>query len=156
MKRLLVALLVGGMVFGTVLAIAAGLNVSGGTIQGGTDDDLICDEGGIYVDAWGLNTYPVLEGVEYVTIKGVDADCDGARIMGRVELTTSVPNDNSTWVYTSGVDANGNGQYFVIANGNSTTEYRLFLKEADYATQTYVLAEDIVAIKLWIEGNAND
>ncbi len=156
MKRSIVALLIGGAVFGTVLAAAATLNVFGGTIQGGEDTDLICDEDGIYVDAYGLNTYPVLEGVEYVTITGVDADCDGARIMGRVEMTDSDPLINSSWAYTSGKNANNVGDYFVIANGDTSTEYRLFLKESDYTTQTYVLAEDIVAIKLWIEGNAND
>ncbi len=156
MKRSIIALLVGGAVFGTILAAAATLNVFGGTIQGGTDTDLICDEGGIYVDAYGLNTYPVLEGVEYVTIKGVDADCDGARIMGRVQMTYSDSNDNTTWAYTSGKNPQNTGDYFVIANGDTSTEYRLFLKESDYTTQTYVLAEDIIAIKLWIEGNAND
>ena len=156
MKRSIIALLVGGLVFGTVLAIAASLNVSGGTIQAGSDADLICDENGIYVDAWAVNTYPVLEGVEWVTIKGVDADCDGARIMGRVQLTYSDYNDNSTWAYTSGVNAYGVGQYFVIANGNSNTEYKLYLKQSDYTTQWWVPAEDIVGIKVWIEGNAND
>src|SRR3989304_5232508 len=146
MKRLIVALLVGGAVFGTVLAIAASLNVSGGTIQAGPDTDLVCDEGGINVDAWAVNSYPVLEGVEWVTIKGVDADCDGARIMGRVQLTYSDYSDNATWAYTSGVDPYGGGQYFVIANGNSSTEYRLYLKESDYTTQWWVPAEDIVGI----------
>ena len=155
MKRTILALLVGGMVFGTVLAVAASLGVQGGTIQGGEDIDLVCDEDGIYVDAWGLNTYPVLEGVEYVTIKGVDADCDGARIMGRIELTTSVDTDNTTWAYTSGTGP-GSGYSFVIANGNSDTAYTLYLKQSDYSTPWYVLAEDIVSIKLWIEGNAND
>lgn len=156
MKRSIIALLVGGLVFGTVLALAASLIVQGGTIQGGTDTDLICDENGIYVDAYGLNTYPVLEGVEYVTIKGVDADCDGARIMGRVQLTYSDYNDNSTWAYTSGTGPYSSGYSFVIANGNSDTEYKLYLKQSDYTTQWWVPAEDIVGIKVWIEGNAND
>jgi hypothetical protein len=156
MKRLIVALLVGGAVFSAVFAAAATLIVFGGTLQAGSDGDLVCDEDGIYVDAWAVNTYPVLEGVEWVTIKGVDAGCNGARIMGRVTLTYSDSTDNATWAYTSGVDQYGAGNYFVIANGNTGTEYKLYLKHSDYTTPWWVPAEDIVGIKVWLEGPAND
>ena len=44
----------------------------------------------------------------------------------------------------------------MIASGNSSTEYRLYLKKSDYATQWWVPAEDIVGIKVWLEGPAND
>jgi len=155
MKRFLIALLVGGALFAAVFGAAASLTVNGGVIQGGEDTDLVCDDNGIYVWAYGLNTYPVLEGVESVKIKGVSSACNGARIMGRVELTNSDPNDNSTYAYTSGKDPQGVGEYFVIANGDESTVYVLFLKHDDYATQWFVPAEDIVGIKLWIEGETS-
>ncbi|GAG41904.1 unnamed protein product, partial [marine sediment metagenome] len=56
MKRSIIALLVGGAVFGTVLAAAATLNVNGGVIQAGTDSDLTCDSSGVDVLGWGLNS----------------------------------------------------------------------------------------------------
>jgi len=152
MKRFLIALLVGGAVFAAVFGAAASLTVQGGVVQAGEDLDLVCDTDGIYVWSWMVNSYPVLEGVEAVRIKGVSAACNDARIMGRVQLTTSNPNDNTTYAYTSGKNPQGVGEYFVIANGDENTVYTLYLKESDYATQWYVPAEDIVGIKVWIEG----
>lgn len=152
MKRFLIALLVGGALFAAVFGAAASLTVGGGTIQAGSDTDLVCDDDGIYVWAWAVNTYPVLEGVESVKIKGVDPDCDGARIMGRVSLTYSDPDDNSTYAYTSGTGPYSTGYSFVIASGDEDTVYELFLKRSDYVTQWWVPAEDIVDIKVWIEG----
>ena len=47
MKRLMVALLVGGAVFGTVWAAAATLDVDGGTLQMSTAVDAVCDGNGV-------------------------------------------------------------------------------------------------------------
>lgn len=155
MKRILIALLVGGALFAVAYGAAASLGVNGGVIQGGQDLNLVCDDNGIYVWAYGLNTYAVLEGVESVKIKGVSSACNGARIMGRVQLTYSDYGVNATWAYTSGKGPEGQGQYEVIANGNEDTVYVLFLKKSDYTTQWYVPAEDIVGIKVWIEGQTS-
>ncbi len=35
-------------------------------------------------------------------------------------------------------------------------QYKLFLKKSDYSTPWYVLAENIVGIKIWLEGEASD
>jgi hypothetical protein len=83
MKRLIIALLVGGMVFGTVLAAAAVLDVTGThTIQAGGVTDLVCDEDGVVIDTIGFewsddaNAYVVTG----VIITGIDAACDGGTI----------------------------------------------------------------------------
>ena len=75
MKRLIVAVLVGGMVFGTVLALAASLGVEGGTIQAGSDTELRCDTNGVRVDGWGLETDDGL--VYFVRIHDINAACEG-------------------------------------------------------------------------------
>ncbi len=75
MKRLIVALLVGGMVFGTVLAVAASLIVEGGTIQAGSDTELRCDTNGVRVDGWGLESDNGL--VYFVRIHDINTACEG-------------------------------------------------------------------------------
>jgi hypothetical protein len=75
MKRFFVALLVGGMVFAGVFALAASLNVDGGTIQAGSDVDLTCDGDGVNVDGWGLETDDGK--VSFVRIHNIDPDCSG-------------------------------------------------------------------------------
>jgi hypothetical protein len=154
MKRLLFALLSATLVFGLVYGAAATLTVNGGTIQAGGDSSLQCDTDGVYVWAWGLNNYPVDYGVESVKISGVDAACDGARIMARITLDTSNPADNSTYAYTSGVSPYNTGTYFVTASGTTSTVYELFLKHSDYTTQWYVDPAAIVGIYVWLEGSA--
>lgn len=47
MKRFLIALLVGGVVFGTVFAAAASLGVTGGTLQMSYAVDATCDQNGV-------------------------------------------------------------------------------------------------------------
>jgi hypothetical protein len=137
------------LVLGIAFASAASLSVNGGAIQGGSDDTLQCDTDGIYVWAYGLNTYPVLEGVESIKIKGVSPACNGARLMGRL-WTPGFPDGD--YLYTSGTGPYASGYSFVIANGDENTVYELFLKKSDYSTQVWVPAEYILSVKLWIEG----
>ena len=73
MKRFVVAALVGTMVFGAVFGLAASLSVDGGTIQAGSDTDLQCDEDGVRVDGWGLETNDGL--VYFVRIHDIDETC---------------------------------------------------------------------------------
>lgn len=155
MLRFLAVLAVAGALFAGVFASAAALGVQGGTIQGGEDTTLQCDMNGVSLMAYGLNTYSVLEGVESIKVTGVNAACNGARIMGRVQLDSSSSGDNASWAYTSGKTPEGAGVYEVIANGGDSTVYVLFLKHSDYATQWYVPAEKIVGVKLWLEGPTN-
>ena len=73
MKRTILAVLAGAMVFGTVFALAAALDVTGGTIQAGSDTDLACDEDGVQVLGWNLDTNTTL--VDSVRIGGIDQGC---------------------------------------------------------------------------------
>ncbi len=50
MKRLIMALLVGGALFGTVFGLAEGLQVTSGALQSGSDADLRCDQDGVNVN----------------------------------------------------------------------------------------------------------
>ncbi len=132
---------------------AAALDVFGGAIQGGSDSELRCDTDGIEVFAYGLNTYPTLEGVEYITVKGVSAACNGARLMGRL-YTPGFPGGD--YVYTSGTGPYSGPVYtFVIANGDENTLYNLYLKDSGLSNQVYVPAEFILEVKLWIEGDTS-
>lgn len=106
MKRFLVALMAGTMVFSVAFASAAALIVNGGTIQAGEDLDLVCDSDGVNVEGWGLETDTGL--VSFVRIGNIWADCVGADMFanitgtGGVELTEAGPVtiDDSTEVLT--------------------------------------------------------
>lgn len=95
MKRFLVAIMAGTMVFSVAFASAAALIVNGGTIQAGADTDLVCDSDGVRVEGWGLETD---DGLVYnVRIGNIWADCVGAEIFanitgaGGTELTEAGP-----------------------------------------------------------------
>ncbi len=77
MKRLIVALLVGGVMFGTVFAVAAALNVGSGTIQAGGVTDLRCDENGVGVEAgWAWSNEAEAYVVTGIMISDIDESCD--------------------------------------------------------------------------------
>jgi hypothetical protein len=94
-KRFLVALMAGTMVFSVAFASAAALIVNGGTIQAGEDTDLVCDSDGVRVLGWGLETDTGL--VSFVRVGNIWADCVGADMFanitgaGSVELTEAGP-----------------------------------------------------------------
>jgi hypothetical protein len=86
MKRLIVALVVGGMLFAAAWAAAAGLIVDVGALQAGSDDVLTCDHdpAGVQIYfrggagpgiAWDetLNDFIVTD----VVVGGIDSSCDG-------------------------------------------------------------------------------
>src|SRR5665647_3444298 len=104
MLRFLMVLAVAGTIMAGAFASAAGLIVDGGAVQAGGDSSLVCDGDGIRVVAWGVNTYPVSEGVAYVRVRGVSSDCACASSMGGVQSCAGV-------YYASGNDENGNGEY---------------------------------------------
>lgn len=140
MKRLIVALLVGGAVFGTVLAVAASLSVDGGTIQAGSDTDLQCDEDGVRVDGWGLETD---DGLVYsVRIHDIDDDCSSNDLFVNItdggvkvaEGSAHIPNDGA-------------------AEDNDPDSGEVGVRvdiSPDYA------AEDITDIEVFIEGGVGD
>jgi hypothetical protein len=92
MKRLIVALMVGGVLFATVFAVAASLGVDAGTLQAGSDDVLKCDCDGVQVyfrsgEGPGIS-WDECENdfmVHSVVVGGVNDACDG--VVLEVELT---------------------------------------------------------------------
>lgn len=130
MKRLFVALLVGAMVFGTVYALAETLIVQGGTIQAGADTDLACDEDGVAVLGWGLESDTGL--VYSVRIGDIDEDCRS----GDTDMFVNVT-DGGTIVARGTVD-NLSADTVTV---NFATPYP---------------AEDITDLEVFIEGTAND
>lgn len=87
MKRLIIALLVSGMVFGVVFGFAAALGVDAGNLQSGGDTDLDCDDE-IQV-SWNIE-WSNSDGdyvVHNVNIGGLNSACNGSDIV--VTLTAS-------------------------------------------------------------------
>lgn len=80
MKRLIVALLVGGMVFGTVFAVAASLGVDGGFLQAGTEDDLDCDDDGVTLK-WKTMVSQADFKVAGVEVYDINAACIGGKVL---------------------------------------------------------------------------
>lgn len=109
-------------------AAAAELPVSGGTIQAGVDDTLYCDPDGVYVPGWGLETDD--NTVRSVRIAGIHPDCAG----------------NEMFVKIYGPDPAAKPLY----SGQMT------LTGADQETfrfsAPYLRPQDIVVLKIWIEG----
>lgn len=85
MKRLIVALLVGGVMFGTVFAVAAALNVNTGTLQAGGETDLSCDDAvDVFINGAWSNTASAYV-VTGVIVTDIDTECGGGTI--KVTLT---------------------------------------------------------------------
>ncbi len=81
MKRLILALLVSGMVFGAVFGFAAALGVDAGNLQSGGDTDLDCDDE-IQV-SWNVE-WSNSEGdwtIHVVRIGGLNSACNGEDII---------------------------------------------------------------------------
>lgn len=89
MKRFLVSLMVGGVVFGTVFAAAAALGVSAPTIQAGSDDVLECDTNGVDVEVgWEWSDSAGAYVATGFIVTDIDPDCDG----GTISLTATDSN----------------------------------------------------------------
>lgn len=100
MKRTIVALLVGGMVFGVVFGAAAALDVTANALQAGSDEVLICDTDGVqvtYQDGWSgspVNDFTITA----VVVAGIDSACDG--LLLEVVLTAF----NGNWLASGSVE----------------------------------------------------
>lgn len=80
MKRFLIALMAGAMVFAVAFAAAATLNVNGGTLQYGEDNSLTCTASAD-VDAWGADADT---GLTYYVRITYDPLCAGNSMFVRV------------------------------------------------------------------------
>jgi hypothetical protein len=148
------ALLISSTAFGAVYAAAAdGFVLNGGAVQEASDATLECQTSPINVTSWGVNSSDnAITGgkVTFVQFEGVDASCDGTRLMGRVE-------DGSGNVvgYTTVIGSSGGAETFpmhVVLNSATTTNgfYKLQLIEPDGSHG--VDADVIEKLVLWIEG----
>ncbi len=133
MKRTIVALLIGGMVFGTILGLAATLSVNGGTIQAGEDNDLRCTTNA-NVDGWGLETDTNM--VSYVRIF-INANCEGSDMFIKFTQDGTVIADAKLTLDGSG--STGNVPLTAVGWGDTTP-----------VPQD---ASDITDIHIWIEGS---
>jgi hypothetical protein len=122
MKRLLLALIAGSMVFTIAFASAAVLGVNGNVIQAGVDGNVACDTDGVNT-AYGLETSD--NTVRYVRIEDIDAACNGADAFLKVNEAAG--------------DAMGP---VTITDGKATFRF-----DAPYPTP-----ESISSIRVWIEG----
>lgn len=83
MKRLIVALMVGGVLFVAAWGAAAGLIVDGRALQAGSDEVLMCDDDPAGVQIWytviwdaGLNEHVV----DKISVGGVNEACNGMTV----------------------------------------------------------------------------
>jgi hypothetical protein len=150
------ALLISGTAFGAVYAAAAeGFVLNGGAVQEASDATLECQTDPINVTSWGVNSSDdAITGgkVTFVQFDGVDAACDGTRLMGRVE-------DGSGNVvgYTTVIGSSGAAENFPMHVVLDSTDpahangfYKLQLIEPDGSHG--VDADVIEKLVLWIEG----
>jgi hypothetical protein len=89
MKRLFVALVVGGMLFAGAWAAACALNVDAGVLQAGGDKVELCDDSGVQL-YYRSDATPGIQWddgfmVDAVVVGGLDAGCDSSWL--KVELT---------------------------------------------------------------------
>jgi hypothetical protein len=81
MKRLIVALMVGGALFAAAVGLAASLDVVPGSLGSGGAEVVSCDD---EVQVWWNYSWDnPSEGMEvpYANVCGIDADCDGYHIV---------------------------------------------------------------------------
>ena len=127
MLRKLAFLSMLAMLVAVAFGAAASLNVNGGAIQYGMDDDLTCDPDGVQVLGWGLETDD--NTVYNVRIGEIDPNCVGNSLFVRVE-------DSSGGVLG----------YWTILD-IQLPEYNL-----DFSPRPS--PEDITKLLVWLEGSA--
>ena len=102
MKRLIIALLVGGAVFGTVLGLASGLIVTGGGAQSGSVG-ATCDSDGVNVTYQNLDADPDFE---QATVSGIECS-------GTLTVTVSARNGADGVLAEGTNNAGGSGSTIV-------------------------------------------
>lgn len=149
------ALLISGTAFAAVYGAAATFDLNGGALQEASDTTLECQTSPVRVTSWGVNSSDdaVTGGkATFVQFDGVDATCDGNRLMGRVEdgggnvvgyLTTIDPGTGGANTFPMHVELNS----ATTTNGF----YKLQLIEPDGSHG--VDADVIEKLVLWIEGS---
>jgi len=99
MKRLIVALMVGGALFGAAWGAAAALNVTANDLQAGSVTDLKCDADGVHIsyqDGWEGGDVDDFT-VTHVVVAGINDACNG--LLLEVVLTDI----NGNWLASGSV-----------------------------------------------------
>ena len=126
MLRKIAVLAVLVVVIAAAFASAANLNVTDGTIQAGVSQDVKCDDNGVSVTGWGLETDD--NSVRYVKVGDIDNACLGDNLFIKV-------------LGAGGASLKYSGELAITGN-----EVK-FTFNAPYPTP-----ESIEGIKIWIEG----
>lgn len=159
MKRSIIALLVGGMVFGTIFAVAASLGtITTPTLGAGSADVVSCDTDGVTVafTTRVQDNPPIGPGfqVHEVVISGLHSDCDGKYAL--VSLTNE--SHNHIAFGSSGIDRMSCGWTFLtppagqISGGTVTVD---FDGSNDTCGTNAPNAEDIGDIHILIKDTAS-
>ena len=139
MKRLILALLMVGALFGTAFAVAEVLPVEGGAIQAGEDTNLACQQNHVVVEGWGLETS---DGKVYFVR------------LGNIESVDCAGNDLFV-VITDGGVAVRDGKATIVSG---TPSYLITLTDLGISNTTPnpYPAADITDIEVYIEGPNGD
>lgn len=141
MKRYLIAVLVGGMVFTTVMAAAATLDLDGGVAQAGTDHDLECQESPLEVRSYRLNNNENGVGSHGVRIGDFDAACADAGTS--VHIHAYSDEDAETLVARTAQTT--------VEEGELSAAWDRFFNDAEGTT--FLPYEDIEAIQVVVESD---
>lgn len=136
MKRPFVSLALVMALAVAAFGAAAALNVDGGVIQAGADDDLTCDTDGVRVDGWGLETDTGK--VSSVRIHDIDPDCSGADLFVNITQNGNKIAGGSATIPGDGVPGQDNDP----DNGQVGVKVNFTAQDA----------EDITDIEVFIEG----
>lgn len=128
MKRVLLALLVAGVLFAAVYASAASVDVFGGIIQEGIDEDLTCADY-IKVAGWGFNWDDT---VTFVRFEAMPDECEHVDVFIQV-----LAGDDSVLAQSSTLEASTHPF-------STSSDWRIYFDAVN--------PEDIAGLHVWIEG----
>ena len=151
MKRILLVMAVVAALSSAAFASAAWLPVQGGTVQAGYDYSLSCDPDGVQVTAWAVNTIVgPYEGIDWVTISGVDKNCAGNDLVVRVDTGQGPAYGGD---YNQSAAAAGPSNAPVIKIVADKSDYKVALHhDPNTSNRWFVPAEIVQGIHVWIGG----
>ncbi len=128
MKRLIVALLVGGAVFGAVYGVAATLLVSGGTLQMSTAVDAECDGDGVTLGYLFFDSDDDPSTDNDVVTEAQVGDIDDACVGDQLTVELFGDDDNSGDL-SDGDSKCAEGEATIVENGSDTDDNTLVLDD---------------------------
>lgn len=129
MNKLLIALLAGGVIFGGVFALAAGLDVSSQSLQSGTDS-VICDTDEAVDVSYNVSFSTEVDDyvVDSITVDGIDGACAGETVAvtivtdsGATTYDATADGSGSVEITTTGLDPASFDDVYVLIGGTLVT-----------------------------------